>query len=231
MPSDNSTEFEVLKKDADMKVTDLGNSSVLVELPDDATGNVTIILGNDTYVAEVNNGSAIVDLVNATPGVHNITVIYSGDDAYNPNTQNASVVIPKLDAPISVDTHDISAGENLTVTVSLPSDATGTVTIVVDGKNYTEKVKDGKAVFVIPGLAPGDYDITVNYSGDDKYNANTTVAHVKVSENNKTDDGNKTVKPVSELTGLEKYPTGNPLLMLLLVVLAIGSTQLRRFKK
>ena len=73
---------------------------------------------------------------------------------------------------------------------------------------------DGKASFVIPGLTVGVYPVLVYYSGDVNYPSNETITYVIVNE--KT-DGNDT--PISSSVhaeiGLSKYPTGNPILMLL----------------
>ena len=57
----------------------------------------------------------------------------------------------------------------ITVTVTLPKDATGKVTIEIDGKNYTSQIKDGKAVFTVSGLKVGKHSIKIFYTGDDKY--------------------------------------------------------------
>ena len=404
LPCDNFTTFKVLKKEAGMEIIDQGNGTVIISIGDNATGNVTVKVGNETYVTDVVNGTATIDLVNNTPGTYDITVDYSGDDKHDPSTGDGTVTIPKYNTPISVDVYDINVGDSeivtvhvpagaaglvtieingkeynatikndeavfnvtglafgektvavkyhgddkyvensttgqftvskvpstvnatardikvgddevitatvpgdatgrvlvdingvgyygtiingkakiiipelpsgeytayvtyegddkylpstntvlftvtkvkapikaegetikygddATVVVHVPEDATGTVTIVIDGKTYTEDVDDGKAVFVIPGLTPGDHDVTANYSGDRKYEANDTITDVDVVYHNKTDDGNKTIKPVNGVN-LEEYPTGNPLFVLLAVLLAIGSTQLRRFKK
>ena len=63
--------------------------------------------------------------------------------------------------------------ENTTITIDLPKDATGDVTVTVDGKNYTVPVSNGTAVINIPPLNPGDHNITTTYSGDDKYGPET----------------------------------------------------------
>ena len=105
--ADNTTTFKVTSKDTDIKVYDLGNGTVLVIVPENATGNVTIEVENQTFTAPVVNGTAIVDLTNVTPGKHNITVIYSGDENNSPTTENATVNIPGNYIPIDVRVHDI----------------------------------------------------------------------------------------------------------------------------
>jgi hypothetical protein len=50
-------------------------------------------------------------------------------------------------------------------------------------------------------------------------------------ENGKEKSGSNAGSKYHEATSLEKHATGNPILILLLVILALGSTQIRRFKK
>ena len=58
-------------------------------------------------------------------------------------------------------------------TVYLPNDATGDVKVIINGKEFKETVKDGKATFHITGILAGKYETTVIYSGDEKYPAET----------------------------------------------------------
>lgn len=178
--ADNTTTFKVTSKDTDIKVYDLGNGTVLVIVPENATGNVTIEVENQTFTAPVVNGTAIVDLTNVTPGKHNITVIYSGDENNNPTTENATVNIPGNYIPIDVSVHDIYVGDTEVVVVTLPEDATGTVTIEINAKEYTAPVVDGKAIFYVDGLAFGNKTVAVKYSGDDKYRDNFTTGQFRV---------------------------------------------------
>ncbi|WP_405269255.1 Ig-like domain repeat protein, partial [Methanobrevibacter sp.] len=182
LPCTNTTTFRVLKLDSDMDVVDLGNGSVMVVLPEDATGNVTVKVGDNTYTAEVVNGTAIIDLTDETPGKHDISVIYSGDDSHKAQQEDSTATIPKYDTPISVEVEDINVGDTAIVTVTLPDTATGTVTVEINGKEYTATVKDGKAVFEITGLAAGDKTVAVKYYGDDNYVENSTTAEFTVSK-------------------------------------------------
>ena len=49
----------------------------------------------------------------------------------------------------------------------MPKGATGTVTIEINGKEYTDNVKDGIATFNVAGLAFGDKTVAVKYAGDE----------------------------------------------------------------
>ena len=109
--------------------------------------------------------------------------------------------------------------------MTLPDDATGRVTIEVEGKRYTAPVKDGVAVFKIPGLKLGSHDIRVWYSGDDKYSAGETTGDINVLPAGEGNPG----KHAAE--GLEKHATGNPIIVLLIAAISLSGVAVRRFKK
>ena len=75
-----------------------------------------------------------------------------------------------------------SVKENVTVTVNVPTDATGDVIIIVDGVDYTVAIENGKAVKTIADLKANDYTVTVKYSGDNNYNANQNTTEFTVSK-------------------------------------------------
>ena len=186
LPSTNSTIFTVSKTDTNMDIVDKGNGTIVVILPEDATGTVTVKIGDDEYVVDVVNGTATINVDKTIPGTYTAEVSYSGDPNYASKKANATVVIPKSEAPIKIDVKDGYVGDTITVTVTAPSDATGTVTVEVDGKKYTAEVKDGKAVVNIKGLTAGDKNIVVKYSGDDYYQDNITSSEFKVMKKDST---------------------------------------------
>ena len=186
LPSTNSTIFTVSKTDTNMDIVDKGNGTIVVILPEDATGTVTVKIGDDEYVVDVVNGTATINVDKTIPGTYTAEVSYSGDPNYASKKANATVVIPKSEAPIKIDVKDGYVGDTITVTVTAPSDATGTVTVEVDGKKYTAEVKDGKAVVNIKGLTAGDKNIVVKYSGDDYYQDNMSSSEFKVMKKDST---------------------------------------------
>ena len=144
--------------------------------------------------------------------------------------------VEKAKSSMSATADEVKVGEDSTITINLPSDATGTVTVTIDGKKYTTEVVNGKAVIKVHGLPAGKYNAIVVYSGDAKYNSTTTMVEVVVDGNNNgtPDNGGKheIALDAGEGVSLSDYPTGNPLWILLLVLLAIGSNEIRRrFRK
>jgi hypothetical protein len=176
-------------KEEDIKVEDLGNGTIIVTVPEGATGNVTIELGNETYTAEVIDGKAVFDIANETnqtPGVHDINVTYSGDENHTGITVNATATVPKWDAAVSVTIPTIREGDVATIIVEvtpLEGDgitATGQVLVNVNGTGYYADLDDGKAIVNVPGLGKGTYDVKVSYKGDEIYNENTTKGTLEV---------------------------------------------------
>ena len=57
------------------------------------------------------------------------------------------------------------------VTVKLPSDASGTITLNINSKDYNFVIVNGVANVKVPELANGKYMYTITYSGDDRYSS------------------------------------------------------------
>ena len=202
---------------------------ITVNVPSDATGRVLVKIDGVGYYADIINGKAKIVIPNLSPGKYEVTVTYEGDDKYLESNTTTSFTVSKTSTPVKATGDEIHEGEDATVVIKLPSDATGTVTIVVDGKKYTTDVIKGQAVFVIPGLAKGTYTVPVYYSGDDKYDANESTVIIKVDSRGSDGDGGN--EPSQEGISLSSYSTGNPIWILLLIALAIVSTRIRRFRK
>ena len=224
-----TAQFEVKKRsstiNAQPKDVKEGKDEIItIYVPKDATGHVIVNINGVDYSGEIINGKAKLVVPKLPAGKYDAIVTYEGDDKYLPSSTTTSFKVVKGATPISSNDDYIEIGDDATVRVHLPSDATGYVTITVDGKEYTAEVIDGVAVFYIPGLSTGTHTVTIYYSGDDKYPANETTSKIVVSGNGK---GNASDGGIL----LSDYPTGNPILIVLLVILAIGTTQIRRFRK
>ena len=89
--------------------------------------------------------------------------------------------------------------EDANVIVTGLKDATGEVTVTVNGKTYTAPIKNSEAKVTIPGLTESE-SVTgnVNYNGDDKYNPASTT--VKITVNPKSKENltiEATAKPIT----------------------------------
>ncbi|WP_296881729.1 hypothetical protein [uncultured Methanobrevibacter sp.] len=181
--SENTTDInETVEPEIDIpsldNVSEEGN--VVVTLPSDATGTVTLTVGGKDYIFDVKDGVVNVKLPELENGNYDYTITYSGDGKYSSFVTNGNVnvnttkpedvkptpqvVIPPLDEP----------SEDGSVAISLPGDATGTVTLTINGKEYYFAVVKGAANIIIPDLGDGNYPYTITYSGDSKYSSFTT---------------------------------------------------------
>ena len=225
----NSADSTVLADSFDITIGE--DAIITATVPDDATGTVTVEVDGTNYTEQVKDGEAIFTIPGLSAGDKTAKVYYSGDDNYKASENTTSFTVNKINPDVSA--QNVSSDGKGHVVVSLPEDATGTVTIEIDGRTYTAPVEDGKAVFDVPGLSEGKHDIKVCYSGDDKYESVQFDASITI-EGNETNPENKTVKTVDKVamaTGSTDETTGNPILMLLVALMAIGSTALRKLKK
>ncbi|MEE0938673.1 Ig-like domain repeat protein, partial [Methanobrevibacter sp.] len=140
---------------------------VEINLPEDATGNLTVTIGNETYIVPVEDGYASVEIPDLAYGEHNITVAYSGDDKYKAASKESTIdVQPDIEIPDEIDFNDEDE-----ISITLPEDATGNLTVSVDGVETTVPVVNGTASVPLGNLTPGDHNISVSYSGDEKYDS------------------------------------------------------------
>ena len=231
LPSDNSTSFKVkkIKPPIDVDSQDIyvgEDEKITVTLPEDATGKVTITVDGRKYTADLVGGKAEFTVPGLKAGKYRVDAEYSGDDKYLPTSGSDDFRVLKVKPDVDVDAPDITVGEDGKITVTLPEDATGTVTIEVEGKRYTAPVKNGRAVFRVPGLKVGVHGIKVWYSGDDKYLPGETDGDIHVLPAG--DDDNSGGHPAK---GLEKHATGNPIWILIIAVIAMAGSGIRKFRK
>ena len=205
------------KTTVDPVIIDNGNGTVVVVIGDNATGNVTIKVDGKEFNATVVNGTAVINITNVTPGDHEVEVIYSGDGNHTGSNITTNITAPKYDTPMVVAVDNIVNGTAV-VTVTVPENATGDVTIRIDGMNYTAKIdNDGKAVIKLENLTGGAKTFIVEYPGDNNFTGNYTVGEF-VAKGTKAsvdpviiDNGNGTIVVVigDNATGNVTIKVGN----------------------
>jgi len=171
------------KMDAPMTITvEIGEDlMVIVTLPSDATGNITVtgMIQFAYTTATITNGSCIIPARASSAGQYEIRADYGGDVNYLANSTAVNITVPKKNTPMTI---TAEVGEDLMVNVTLPSDATGTVNITVDGMNYALAIVDGLRTLYVSGLSAGEYDIMASYGGDENYLPTSNSTHVTISK-------------------------------------------------
>ena len=190
--------YNIVTENGDFKVNKVDSSVVVnvnnikvgeeltitVNVPSDATGDVTVSVDGKEYKVAIENGKAVKTISGLKADDYTVTVKYDGDNNYNEATADAEFSVSKIsDYNMDISVPEIKEGVNSTISVDLPKDATGTVTVEIDGKKYTANVIDGTANVIVSGLSAGDYNITTVYSGDAKYDSMTKKGNVTVIPN------------------------------------------------
>ena len=141
-------------------------------------GVITLELNDETYTADIVNGTATFDIDVLPNGVYTLDYSINMDKVYNPASNSSNLTVVAYKTNITANADDINVGEDAIITVTVDSDATGTITV----NNETKEVEDGTAVFTISGLGEGNYTYEVTYSGDDKYTKETVEVEFEVSK-------------------------------------------------
>ena len=176
-------------------VTYPDSAVINVTVPSDVTGNVTVNINGTEYPTVKVNDTTYQAVVPLEPGVYTVNATVSDDPKYADKTSdNEEFNVPK----ISADAYDIGVdvvpgvdGNDTVITVTVPEDVTGNVTININGTEYpTVKVNDTTYVAEIP-LAPGNYTVNATVSDDPKYADKTSdnkeftvedVAHIEAED-------------------------------------------------
>jgi hypothetical protein len=146
----------------DFNVTDIMEGStetIPIVVSGPSEGIVLIDIGGKGYYANFTNGVVSVDITGLKEGNYSATVRFAGDDIYDPsNLTKEFKVTPGIVIDLS------GSGNNTVINVTVPGNATGNVTVLVDGKNYTStNLTNGSAIINLTDLEPGEHNITVIY--------------------------------------------------------------------
>ena len=160
-----------------MTVDALTNASVIVTINTDASGKMNITVNHKNYTEDIIEGVATFTVDVLPDGLYDITATYAGDDNYTGKvvTLADGLNVTKVQAyEMNVTAVDVVVGQNTTITVHVPKDATGTVTVWVNGTKLTNStIVGGVATFTLNKTVAGRYVVNATLS-DDKY-ANQTV--------------------------------------------------------
>ena len=192
-PTTNKTSFNVTKGTPIMNVTVdeivAGNDEFIrINLPISATGNITVIVDNETYLKSLVNGSAVVKVSGLSKGEHNLSVVYEGDDNYNSTSLNKTFIIKYSASSMSISADNVVYGNDLIVTASINTDATGDIIFTIGNISQVVKIVSGKASATFKGLNAGNYTIFATYAGDRYYSStkSNTTANINKAKSNIT---------------------------------------------
>ena len=173
---------------ADSQIVVGESLTVTVELPSDATGNVTVTVDGEKYIGTINEGIATISIPDLAAGEKTAIISYPGDNRYSPINETRDITVSRKNttADISAPT-SITLGDDASVDVKLPGDAKGNVTVIVDGEILdTVPLSNGAVDVTLPEMKAGNHTVEVIYSGDEKYNPVSETKNITVLKQNAT---------------------------------------------
>ena len=187
LSSSNSTKFTISKlaSSVAVDVDDIvvGEDAVIgVSVPDIVSGVVNVTVNGRSYNVAIVDGKGVLIISNLAAGDYDVNVNYAGDNKYVASSNSTKFTISKLASSVAVDVDDIVVGEDAVIGVSVPDIVSGVVNVTVNGRSYNVAIVDGKGVLIISNLAAGDYDVNVNYAGDNKYVASSNSTKFTISK-------------------------------------------------
>ena len=121
-------------------------------------------------------------LSNLTEGNYTVLVSLVNDTNHNDCSNFTEFVVTKVNSTVGVSVEDIVVGDNATVFITLPGDATGNVTFSLNNESIVIDI-DESTVFglngilsmplVLDALDVDNYSVVVTYNGNSKYYSST----------------------------------------------------------
>lgn len=175
--SQDIKEFTVFKSESWISCDSIeivqGNVATLtVHVNEGAEGKVSAVIGNNTYWGDILNNTATVIIADLDAGKYDVDVFYWGDERFDSSLNNTLITVKKKMSPddLKIDVNVLQGSTSPKFTIKLPSDATGNLTVIVDGKTrYAESLVGGSATVSVGELSFGKHNVQVVYSGDGKY--------------------------------------------------------------
>ena len=168
-----------------------------VTLSNDVTGNVTITINSKDYILKLTNGSASLKVLDLYPDNYNAKIVFSGDNKYNPFSENLIFNVPK---PV-LKANDINMLYTSGTTYSVQvKDSNGlvigkSVTFTINGKKMNAITNKNGIATVKINLPPKStkYIATAEYQGV-KITNKIKVNSILIAKNVKVKKSAKTLK-------------------------------------
>ena len=194
-PDENHTNFTksatitIIKTNPSMNVnvkpaeniTTKDNVTLTINLPSDATREVTVKI-NGKKTATISANETIIINLNNQAGDYVVDVTYSGDKNYESDMATQEYTVSKAETSITANQIDFEEGNASKIEVTVPDVESGIVLVDVAGKKFYGDIDGGKATITLKGVSEGNYTANIKFFGDDKYKEATTTADIEVSE-------------------------------------------------
>ncbi|WP_458406456.1 hypothetical protein [Methanobrevibacter sp.] len=183
---------------ADANVDD-ENIIITVLLEDDETGNITVFVGDKNRTYECFGGNVDIDISDLlVGGNNNIIVYYSGNKKYTNQTKSDQISVNRINPKMNITkSTNLRIDEKISINITLPSGATGNITISSENKNMTITELNTLNIIDISKLLIGGLNtIYIKYSGDSWWDSQIKKETINVTKLTSSMDINIAPNPV-----------------------------------
>ena len=173
--TDNIEYLDTLK----INVSVEGNGEVAL------TGKVSVRLNNKEYVINLTDNRGYLEIPNLTPSVYSLTFTYLGSDEYFKAFANTTVTVKKQPVNLTLSIPSIKIDEKQTkATVTLNTKgAQGQAALYLNGvKKQNVYLYNGETTLTLRNLAEGEYNATLVFLENDKYESANVSTTFRVSK-------------------------------------------------
>lgn len=151
---------------------------IIIALPRDATGDITLKV-NDEVLSNYSRNENVISIsmpINKS-GNYSVSISLTGDAKYFDSNKTASFEVSKVDDYIILaDALDVILGQNSTLTLLMPYDATGN--LLINNKSYSVN----ETIILERENSAGNKSVSIYYLGDDKYASKNAEAYYGVNK-------------------------------------------------
>jgi hypothetical protein len=162
--------FEVYKGQSNIHIESLGNvtygENIVLKFYDDYATEfeITIKDDKDAVVLNIITDAFTLNLSNFDAGEYTAFVANDGSEYIIGANDTIKFNILKAEEYL----FDVDV-VGKTVIVTVPSTATGNITLNISGKTFNQTLKEGQAIFNLENMTYGNYTASVSYIGDKNY--------------------------------------------------------------
>ena len=160
-----------------------GDNLLEIKLPDDATGSISIEIDNKTQTKQITNSTMKFDLDNILANTYKLLISYSGDEKYLPFEDQFNFTVNKYESSTKISVGTVKVSEDVVLTIEVPEDATGNITMKINGEiKDTININDSEVKYIIENITRGDWEIEAIYNGDLKYKSSQDYKRIEVEK-------------------------------------------------
>ena len=134
-----------------------------------ARTSLKLYVKDDEYNVSVSGKTTLYDIAGLTPGKYSIKGIFEDNNMFNDANSNVLNITVLINVSENITAPKRTESLEPVFSIDLPGDATGTFAVIIDKEMYSEGLDNGSASITAQKLSEGDHNVTVSYSGDDKY--------------------------------------------------------------